>query len=232
MDIAWVASEMAPFSKTGGLADVAGALPKALAARGHRVLAISPRYKAIDGAVNSGVKFLVRLFGVDHLCELFVLDRDGVRWVLVDNPCYHRGGIYGDETGAYDDNLFRYALLSRAAIEAVRFLPAIDGRPMADDTVFHANDWHTGLLPVYLQGLYQPRGVLRRLMPALAAACVLVVATIGVIVSNGEVDLVDEAIEAGVDPDLLDDPEILKLAEDLEWVEQTEDVAMLTGSGG
>jgi len=162
MDIAWVASEMAPFSKTGGLADVAGALPKALAARGHRVLAISPRYKAIEGAVNSGVKFLVRLFGVDHLCELYVLDRDGVRWVLVDNPCYHRGGIYGDETGAYDDNLFRYALLSRAAIETVRFLPAIDGRPMADDTVFHANDWHTGLLPVYLQGLYQPRGVLRR----------------------------------------------------------------------
>jgi len=162
MDIAWVASEMAPFSKTGGLADVAGALPKALAQRGHRVLAISPRYKPVEGAVNSGVKFLVRLFGVEHLVELYVLDRDGVRWVLVDNPCFHREGIYGDSQGAYRDNLFRYALLSRAAIETVRFLHHLDGRPFGDDVVFHANDWHTGLLPVYLQALYQPRGVLRR----------------------------------------------------------------------
>ncbi len=161
MDIAWVASEMAPFSKTGGLADVAGALPKALAERGHRVLAISPRYKHVPGAVNSGVKVLVHLYGVEHLVEFWVLDRDGVRWVLVDNPCYHRGGIYGDSTGSYPDNLFRYALLSRAAIEAVRFMPHIDGQRLSENTVFHANDWHTGLLPVYLRSVYQPRGVLR-----------------------------------------------------------------------
>jgi starch synthase len=161
MDIAWVASEMAPFSKTGGLADVAGALPKALAARGHRVLAISPRYKPVPDAVATGVRAIIPLFGGEHLVEFHVVDRDGVRWVLVDNPCFHRSGIYGDSTGAYSDNLFRYALLSRAAIEAVRFLPALDGGRMGEDTVFHANDWHTGLLPVYLKALYQPRGVLR-----------------------------------------------------------------------
>ena len=88
----------------------------------------------------------------------------------------------------------------------------------------------TDLVPLVVPK--RPRGILRRLMPALAAACILVVATIGVIVSNGEVDLVDEAIQAGVDPDLLDDPNLLDLAEDLEWVEKIDEVAMVTGNGG
>ncbi len=161
MDIAWVASEMAPFSKTGGLADVAGALPRALAARGHRVLAISPLYTPVEGAVDTGIQALVPLFGTEHLVRFHVLDRDGVRWVLVANPCYRRGGIYGDSEGAYSDNLFRYALLSRAALEAARFVPALDGQRFGDQVLFHANDWHTGLLPVYLQSVYQPAGALR-----------------------------------------------------------------------
>jgi len=161
MDVVWVASEMAPFSKTGGLADVAGALPKALAARGHRVLAVSPMYQAVDEAVDSGVKVMVHLFGVDHLVRFHVVDRDGVRWVLVANLCFRRDGIYGDSQGAYRDNLFRYALLSRAALEAARWMPALDGERLGDDVVFHANDWHTGLLPVYLKALYQPLGALR-----------------------------------------------------------------------
>ncbi|MEZ4320368.1 MAG: glycogen/starch synthase [Myxococcota bacterium] len=161
MDIVWVASEMAPFSKTGGLADVAGALPRALAARGHRVLAVSPMYKEVPEAVDTGIKALVHLFGHDHLVRFFVVDRDGVRWVLVANSCYRRDGIYGDAQGAYGDNLFRYALLSRAAIEAARFVPALDGERLSERVLFHANDWHTGLLPVYLDALYRPAGVLR-----------------------------------------------------------------------
>jgi starch synthase len=161
MDVLWVASEMAPFSKTGGLADVAGALPKALAARGNRVIAVSPRYKAIPEATDSGLAGHVALFGELHKFGLHILDRDGVRWVLVDNPCYTRGGIYGDSRGAFGDNLFRYALLSRAAIEIARHVPAIDGQPLGPRTVFHANDWHTGLIPVYLRELYQPAGLLR-----------------------------------------------------------------------
>lgn len=155
MDIVWVASEMAPFSKTGGLADVASALPKALAARGHRVLAISPRYKPIPEARELSVSTTVHLFGADHLVRYYALDRDGVRWILVDHSCYRRPGIYGDESGAYPDNLFRYALLSRAAIEAAAILP-VDHRPLGERVVFHANDWHTGLLPVYLDAVYRP----------------------------------------------------------------------------
>lgn len=161
MDIVWAAAEMAPFSKTGGLGDVARALPTALAARGHRVLAVSPRYKPQPGEVRSGIRALVHLFGMDHLVEYYIVDRDGVRWVLVDHPSYHRTGVYGDSTGAYPDNLFRYALFSRAVIEAARWVPTLDG-PMSDQVLFHVNDWHTGLVPVYLQALYQSVGVLQR----------------------------------------------------------------------
>ena len=100
---------------------------------------------------------MVHLFGTDHTVRYFALDRDGVRWVLVDNPCFRRAGIYGDERGAYGDNLFRYALLSRAAIEAAIRIP-VSGRPLGDRAVFHANDWHTGLLPVILDAVYRPAG--------------------------------------------------------------------------
>ena len=161
MDIVWAAAEMAPFSKTGGLGDVARALPTALAARGHRVLAVSPRYKPQAGEVGTGIRALVHLFGMDHLIEYYVVDRDGVRWVLVDHPSYHRTGVYGDSTGAYPDNLFRYALFSRAVIEAARWVPSLTG-PLSDQVLFHVNDWHTGLVPVYLQALYQSVGVLKR----------------------------------------------------------------------
>lgn len=159
MDVVFVASEMAPFSKTGGLADVAGALPVALARRGNRVIAVSPRYNIVPGAVDSGLVARIRLFGNVHEARLFVLDRDGVRWVLVDNPCFHREGIYGDSKGAYADNLFRYALLSRVALDVATVVPHLDGQRLKRP-VFHANDWHTGLLPVYLQAVYKQAGQL------------------------------------------------------------------------
>jgi starch synthase len=151
LDIVWVASEMAPFSKTGGLGDVAGALPKALAARGHRVVAISPRYNPVPEARPLGPKARFHLFGRDHEVTFHGLERDGVRWVLVDNPCFHRKGIYGDSEGAYSDNLFRYSLFTRAAIE-------VAGALLGERVVFHANDWHTGLLPVYLDAIYRNAG--------------------------------------------------------------------------
>jgi starch synthase len=156
MDIVMVASETAPFSKTGGLGDVAGALPKALAARGHRVVSISPRYKPVAGAQELPVRARFWLMGQEHVAKFQVVDQDGVRYVLVDNPCFHRKGIYGDDRGAYADNLFRYALLSKAALEVARLVP-VGGTPLGDDVVFHANDWHTGLLPVFLDAHYRPQ---------------------------------------------------------------------------
>ncbi len=150
MDVVFVASEMTPFSKTGGLADVAGALPGALAARGHRVIAISPRYQPIEGTTELPDRLTIQLGGVRHEVGVWERRKDGVRWLLVDHPTYHRGGLYGDAHGAYGDNLFRYALLTRAALELAVVL--------SDRVVFHANDWHTGLLPVMLDAIARPQG--------------------------------------------------------------------------
>lgn len=157
MNIAVVAAEVAPWSKTGGLGDVCGALPKALAALGHRVMTISPRYKEHPDAWDTGVRALVYLFGHHHQVAYFHSKVDGVHNVFVDHPCFHRVGIYGDASGVYGDNLFRFALLSRAAIEAAATVP-LDGVPMGEELVFHANDWHTGLLPLYLEAVYRPAG--------------------------------------------------------------------------
>ncbi|MEQ1503177.1 MAG: glycogen/starch synthase [Myxococcota bacterium] len=153
-NVLWVSAEMAPFSKTGGLGDVAMALPKALAARGNRVVAVSPRYKPVEGAEPLPAASKLHLFGADHLVQYHVLDRDGVRWVLVDHPSFRRPGIYGDDRGAYPDNLFRYTLLTRAAIELAAAM-------FGEQVVFHANDWHTALLPVLLDAMYRPAGRFR-----------------------------------------------------------------------
>ncbi len=153
MNIVFVSSEMTPFSKTGGLADVAGALPPALAERGHQVWAVSPRYRHVPDAVEQPERLYVWLFGMHHEVRVFALERDGVRFLLIDHPSFHRPGIYGDAHGPYGDNLFRFALLTRAALELAR--------PLDGPLVFHANDWHTALLPVFLDALYRPHGLHR-----------------------------------------------------------------------
>lgn len=157
MNIAVVSAEVAPWSKTGGLGDVCGALPRALARRGHRVVTIAPRYKDYPEAWDTGVNARIFLFGTLHEVRYHHLERDGVHHVFVDHPCFHRPGLYGDSHGAYADNLFRYALFARAAIEAAARVP-LAGAPLGEDVVFHVNDWHSSLLPLYLEALYRPAG--------------------------------------------------------------------------
>ncbi len=157
MNIAIVAAEVAPWSKTGGLGDVCGALPKALVALGHHVVTVAPRYKEYPDAWDTGVRALVFLFGQQHEVRFYHATTHGVHHLFVDHPSFRRPGIYGDSTGAYGDNLFRFALLSRAAIEGVARVP-LNGVPMGEDVVFHANDWHTGFLPLYLEAVYRPAG--------------------------------------------------------------------------
>ncbi len=157
MRIVFVSSEVAPWSKTGGLGDVCGALPRALAARGHTVMTVAPRYKAYADAWDTGLRSRVHLFGQLHEVGFHHGAVDGVHHVFVDHVSFHRPGIYGNEHGAWPDNLFRFALLSRAAIEAAARVP-VDGAPMGEDVVFHANDWHASLVPLYLEALYRPAG--------------------------------------------------------------------------
>jgi len=146
MNILFVASEAAPFCKTGGLADVAGSLPPALAAAGDRVAGILPLYGQIGQEWRSRMTYrkyiYVDLAWRHEYCGLFSLEHRGVTWYFVDNERYfRRDRLYGE----YDDGE-RFAFFSRAVAE---LLPHLDDMP----EVVHCNDWQTGALPVYLKDM-------------------------------------------------------------------------------
>jgi starch synthase len=140
MEILFLASEVAPFSKSGGLGDVAGALPAALAARGHAVAVVSPRHGGIDPARHGfeAIHRAVRVRG-EHT-TLQVRRQGGLSHYLVEHDHFFgsRRGLYGDGPHDYGDNAERFAYLCRAALE----VPAAFGlRPR----ILHLNDWQTGL---------------------------------------------------------------------------------------
>ena len=151
MQIAFAASECVPFSKTGGLADVVGALPKALAELGHKVSVFVPKYRQTH---LDNPKTLIRSITVpfdDQYRFCSVLDggvHSGVQFYFIDYPeFFDREALYGTSLGDYHDNAERFALFSRAVIEATKIL----GVP----EVFHCHDWQSALIPVLLRTLYE-----------------------------------------------------------------------------
>jgi len=150
MHIAFAASEGVPFSKTGGLADVVGALPQALAAQGHQVTVYLPRYKQTK---LTNPKTVVRSITVPfddkyRFCSVVAgPNTAGVTYYFVEYPPYfERDTLYGTPAGDYTDNAERFALFSRAVIEASKIL----GVPQ----VFHCHDWQSALIPVMLRTFY------------------------------------------------------------------------------
>ncbi|MDP9150448.1 MAG: glycogen synthase GlgA [Myxococcota bacterium] len=155
MEITFVTTELAPFVKVGGLADVSAALPKALRALGHAVTIVVPRFAALE---QEGLLLARRLTPLrftlgDRAFEATVLDgrlASQVDLVVLDVPgLYDRPGVYGERGEDYPDNALRFAVLSRAAAELVRQRIA-SGRTV---DVVHCNDWPTALLPTYLKTL-------------------------------------------------------------------------------
>ncbi len=150
MHIAFAASECVPYSKTGGLADVVGALPPALAALGHQVTVYSPLYRQTKLAQARTVLRSVTVPFDDRYRFCSIVDggtRSGVQFYFVDYPPYFdREALYGTSAGDYRDNAERFALFSRAVLEASKFL----GRP----DIFHCHDWQTALIPVLLRTVY------------------------------------------------------------------------------
>ncbi len=143
MQLFFAASEVAPFIKTGGLADVAGSLPNALAKLGHDVRVILPLYSAIPAKWRRQMTFLKRfhfpLSWRNAYCGLFSLEYQGLTYYFIDNEYYFkREGLYGQ----FDDGE-RFAYFSRAVVE----VPVQLGW---SPDVIHCNDWQTGLVPVYL----------------------------------------------------------------------------------
>ncbi len=146
--ILFPASEVQPFSKTGGLADVAGALPKALGALGHQVRVVTPLYRCVDRSTltPSSRRFTVRFpFGAVEIAISETTLPNDVRVVFVDVPSlFDRATLYGDAQGDFEDNARRFAVLSMAALTDAQ----LDG--FVPDVV-HCHDWQTGLVPLALR---------------------------------------------------------------------------------
>jgi starch synthase len=157
MSIVMVGAECAPWSKTGGLGDVMQALPKALAARGHRLMVVAPMYKRYPEARDTGVRLRLLVCGSETEVAFWHARLDGVDYAFLDHPAFSHWAdqIYG---GSRQEVLYRCALLSKAALEAPRLLPGGEEGPLGEGCVFVANDFHTALVPVYLQAHYRDHG--------------------------------------------------------------------------
>ena len=151
MHIAFAASECIPFSKTGGLADVMGALPPALAYLGHNVTVYVPRYRTtkLENPRKAISSITVPFDDRYRFCS--VLDggvRSGVQFYFIDYPpFFDREALYGTPLGDYHDNAERFALFCRAVLEASKILGTPD--------LFHCHDWQTALIPILIKTLYK-----------------------------------------------------------------------------
>lgn len=156
MNIAFVASEVDPYAKSGGLADVAGALPKALHAQGHHIMVVMPRYYIIDKD-RYDLELAIDVLGVpmgyaqEAFCQVYIgklPNSDVPIYFLEHEQFFGRKGLYDDGTNAYLDNNERFIFLSRALFQLCK---ALDFKP----DILHANDWHTAAVPTLLAAYYR-----------------------------------------------------------------------------
>ena len=144
MKVLFVASEAAPLIKSGGLGDVAGALPKELAKKGVDARVVIPKYKGINWKLKDKLQFdkwfTINVSWRTRYVGIFEYKQDGVTYYLIDNEAYFdRDGLYG-----YYDDGERFAYFDRAVLE---MLKQVDWQP----DVIHCNDWQTGMIPVMLR---------------------------------------------------------------------------------
>jgi len=155
MRVLMVASEAVPFAKTGGLADVIGALPRALVRLGHDVDVVMPRYRGIDAPTIGRIS--VTLGTMTTEADVLALTSDGVRTVFIDRPEYFdRDYLYGASGHDYPDNPERFAYLTQAALTW-----ALGTGAHYD--VAHAHDWQAGLLPVQLTQMFREHRASQRI---------------------------------------------------------------------
>jgi starch synthase len=159
MRVVFAASECVPYVKTGGLADVIGALPAELARLGHEVCVYLPFYRHVQTKVKQRNVIIRSLTIPFEYYNRFVtiLDgglHEGVQFYFVDSPeLFDREYIYATPTGDYADNWERFGLFCRAVLESTKQIGVPD--------IFHVHDWETSMLPVYLRTTYYFDPVLR-----------------------------------------------------------------------
>ena len=149
MNILFAAFEADPFVKTGGLGDVAGSLPKAVASSSYDIRVILPLLSAIPDVYRKKMQFVcsydVPLGWRNQYCGLFTLKQNGVLYYFLDNEYYfHREQVYGE----FDDGE-RVAFFSKAVLETILHLDGFF------PDILHCNDWHTALVPVFLKEQYR-----------------------------------------------------------------------------
>lgn len=149
--ILFVTSEAVPYIKTGGLADVAGALPKYFNKKEYDVRVILPKYLCIPEDLKSKMKFeshfYLDLGWRKQYVGIFSAQYEDIIYYFIDNEFYFAGE--GPYNNIYED-VEKFAFFSKAVIEA---MPVIDFRP----DVVHCHDWQTGLVSVYLNTLYKDK---------------------------------------------------------------------------
>lgn len=154
MNILLASSEIVPFAKTGGLADVAGALPKEIKKLKHDVKVVMPLYKIIDRdkykLVHKG-EYFVPVYLEQKKVDLYQSNIPGTSvpiYFIGNDQYFDRDHLYQEDGADYPDNDERFVFFNRAVMELCKH---IDYRP----SVIHCNDWQTGLIPVYLKTLYK-----------------------------------------------------------------------------
>lgn len=160
LKILFVSSEVAPLSKTGGLADVSGSLPKAIKSLGHDIRVVTPFYKMVKKSVKSTKKIVNRLsvpvseHVVKASVEMTQLDGGVPVYLIKKDAYFNRDDLYTTRQGDYKDNAERFVFFSRAVLEMLKH---IDFKP----DIIHCNDWQAGLVPVYLKTLYRDKDVFK-----------------------------------------------------------------------
>jgi len=160
MKVAFLASEVIPYAKTGGLADVAGALPKFLAGLGAEVRVFMPFYREVKKknlALQPAVELArLEMGGKPLAYRVYTLAADGVKFYFIDRPDYFdREALYGTAAGDYPDNGERFAFFSRAALETMRTLGF-------SPDIIHGHDWQSALAFAYLRTTYAGDAFLAR----------------------------------------------------------------------
>jgi starch synthase len=143
-----VASEAAPFAKTGGLADVVGSLPAALKALGHEVAVLLPRYARVDLKTARRIYDSLPIWLPPRRFEtsIYLIERETPFYFLDCPILFDRPGLYGEEGLDYPDNHIRFAVLAQAALAFCRRIWRPD--------ILHGHDWQAGMVPVYLRTIY------------------------------------------------------------------------------
>ncbi|MEY5063272.1 MAG: hypothetical protein RLZZ112_1236 [Verrucomicrobiota bacterium] len=153
MNILFVAAELAPHAKVGGLADVAAALPQALAAAGHSVSVAVPLHRGLKKSGEfrrTNLELAVPVANGFWATRVWQGQRGGVSLFGIERDEYFdRAHPYGEGGGDYPDSLDRFVFFSRAALELARHIEPVP-------EILHANDWHTALIPALVSVVHLP----------------------------------------------------------------------------